>query len=79
MAQNSVRESVSFDKLIASISTLSTEEKIQLWKVLDEQLAQIEEKMLEQSPTVLAEIREARADYEVGDYLSIDDYIAQQK
>jgi hypothetical protein len=32
---------------------------------------------LEQDPVVLAEIREARAAYRTGDYMTIDDYVAQ--
>jgi len=55
-----------------------TEDKRQLWELLDEQIAQPEEKMWEQDPTVQDEIREARAAYQTGDYMTIDEYVARR-
>jgi hypothetical protein len=75
MAEESVKLLVPFDSLVDSIAELNLKEKLQLWKLLDEQLAQAEEEALEHDPTVQAEIREARAAYESGDYLTIDEYI----
>ncbi len=49
-----------------------------LWELLDQEMAQIEEEAWEQNPTTQAEVQEARADYQSGDYVTIDDYIAQQ-
>jgi hypothetical protein len=46
---------------------------------LDEQIAQAEEEAWEQDPTVQAEIREARAAYQAGDYVTIDEYIARRR
>jgi len=51
--------------------------EIRLWELLEEQLAQAEEEAWEQDPTVQAEIREARAAYQAGDCVTIDEYIAQ--
>ena len=45
--------------------------------MLDEQIAQAEDKLLEEDPTVQAEIEEARTAYQEGDYITLDDYIAQ--
>ncbi len=44
---------------------------------MNEQISQAEEDAWEQDPTVLAEIREARAAYEAGDSLTIDEYMAR--
>jgi hypothetical protein len=48
-------------------------------ELLDEQIGQAEEDLWEQNPTIQAEIQEARAAYEAGDYVTIDEYIAQQQ
>jgi hypothetical protein len=55
----------------------SLRDKLRLWELPDEQTAQAEEEAWEQDPTVEAEIREARAAYQAGDYVTIDEYIAQ--
>jgi hypothetical protein len=44
--------------------------------LLESELAHLEEETWEQDPTVRAEIQEARAAYDTGDYLTIDEYIA---
>jgi len=54
-----------------------TEDKRQLWELLDEQIAQSEERAWEHDPTVQAEIREARAAYQTGDYMTVDEYAAE--
>jgi len=77
MAQKSVSLLIPFESLVDSIAELSLKDKLRLWGLLDEQIAQAEEEAWEQDPTVQAEIREARAAYQVGDYVTIDEYIAQ--
>lgn len=47
--------------------------KHRLWELLYEQVAQAEEELWEQDPGFQAEIREARAAYEAGDYVTIDE------
>jgi len=44
--------------------------------MLEEEISQAEEDLLEEDPTVLAEIDEARIAYQNGDYQTIDEYIA---
>ena len=51
--------------------------KRRLSELLNEQIAQSEERAWERDPTVRAEIREARAAYQTGDYMTIDEYVAQ--
>ncbi|OGO40841.1 MAG: hypothetical protein A2Z04_07410 [Chloroflexi bacterium RBG_16_57_9] len=73
MAQESVKLLIPFDSLVDSVTELSLEEKRRLWEVLDEQIALTEEEMWEQTPTVQAEIREARAAYQAGDYVTVEE------
>jgi hypothetical protein len=79
MAQENVKLVIPFESLVESIAELSPRDKLRLWELLDLQLAQAEEEVWEQDPTVQAEIREARTDYQAGDYVTIDEYIAQRR
>jgi hypothetical protein len=79
MAEESVKLPVPFESLVDSIAGLNLKQKLQLWKLLDEQLAQAEEEAWEHDPAAQAEIREARAAYEAGDYVTIDEYIDQRR
>ena len=78
MVQETVKLLIPFEALADSVAELSLEDKRRLWELLDEQIAQAEEEMWEQAPTVQAEIREARAAYQAGDYMTIDEYVAQR-
>ena len=71
MAQESVRLLIPFESLADSVTELSLKDKLRLWELLDEQIAQAEEETWEQDPTVQAEIREARAAYQAGDHVTI--------
>ncbi len=73
MTQETVRLSIPFESLVDSVSQLDIVDKFRLWKVLDEQIAQAEEEMWEQDPAIQAEIQEARAAYQAGDYVTIDE------
>jgi len=55
------------------------QDKFRLWELLDEQMADVEEEMWDEDPAVQAEIREARAAYQAGDYITIDEYIAGRR
>jgi hypothetical protein len=77
MAQETVTLSVPFEALVSSIANLTLKDKLRLWKMIEEQIALAAEEALEQDPVVQAEIREARAAYRTGDYMTIDDYVAQ--
>ncbi len=73
MTQETVRLLVPFESLVDSVSQLDIVDKFRLWKVLDEQIAQAEEEMWEQDPAIQTEIQEARAAYQAGDYVTIDE------
>lgn len=76
MAKKKVKLVVPFESLVQSIAELSFEDKRRIWALLEGELAHLEEETWEQDPTVRAEIQEARAAYDTGDYLTIDEYIA---
>lgn len=78
MAQESVRLLIPFESLVDSVTELGLRDKLRLWELLDEQIAQAEEEAWEQDPAVQAEIREARAAYQAGDYMTIDEYVARR-
>ncbi len=78
MRQETVKLLIPFDSLMNSIAKLSIGDKRRLWELLDQEMAQIEEEAWEQDPTTQAEIQEARTSYQSGDYVTIDDYIAQR-
>jgi len=73
MAQKSVSLLIPFESLVDSIAELSLKDKLWLRELLDEQIAQAEEEAWEHDPTVQAEIREARAAYRPGDYVTLDE------
>ena len=59
------------DFMEESVKDLNFDEKYRLWELLEEQIAQAEEEMLEQDPSVQAEIRTACEEYRSGDYETI--------
>ncbi len=79
MSHTTVKLLIPFESLVDSISKLSPREKLRLWELLDEQITRAEEELWEQDSTVQAEIREARAAYQSGDYVTIDEYLARQQ
>jgi hypothetical protein len=79
MAQVMVKLPIPFDSLIEAVRELGFEEKYQLWELLEEQIAQLEEHLLEKDTAVQAQIQEARIAYQSGDYETIDEYVARRK
>ena len=74
MATGSVKIEIPFDALIEAVTGLTAQEKLRLMDVLDEQLAELED----EDPAVRAAMAEALAEYEAGDYVTLDDYLAEQ-
>lgn len=74
MAAGTVKLTVSFDALIEAITMLSVEEKRRLMELLDDQL--MEE---EGGPEEEAAVAEARAQFEAGEYVTLDEYLAERK
>lgn len=78
MSQENIQVMIPFQVLVDFVSGLNLKDKRRLWELLDEELAQAEERLWEQDSTSQAEIQEARAAYQAGDYVTIDEYIARQ-
>ncbi len=76
--QATVKLLIPFDALLDSVRELSLRDKLELIKALEEQIAQAEEQAWDQSPTLRAEIQEARSAYEAGDSITIDEYIKRR-
>lgn len=77
MAQATVKLLIPFETLVESVGELSLKDKLRLWELLGEQIAQAEGDVWEQDPAVQTEIREAHAAYLAGDYVTIDEYAAR--
>lgn len=73
MSENTVKVEISFRSLLEAVSDLNLSEKRQLWEVLDAELFDDED-----SPEDIAEIQAAYADYEAGDYVTLQEYAAQR-
>jgi hypothetical protein len=69
---------ITFESLIAAITSLSIEEKHQLLEILEDQIFEAEEDLTETDSQILAEIEQARQDYQNGDYVTIQEYIANR-
>lgn len=72
-----IKFNVPFESLIEAITSLDLEKKRELLEILEDLVFESEES-LEEEPQVLAEIEEARKAYQVGDYQTIQEYIANQ-
>ena len=65
--------------IVDSVHLLSMKERLQLLELLEEELAQQEEEAFENDPKVTSEIHESRMQYERGEYLTIEEYIAKTR
>ena len=61
---------------IESISALTLEEKHQLWLILDLAIAKSEESVWLEDDETKAEIQQVREEYQKGNYLTLDAYLA---
>ena len=78
MTQTQVKLQIPFASLVEAIASLEYEEKLQLWQLLEADIADAEDAFLN-DPVVLAEVEDARRAYQQGDYQTIDEYIAGGK
>jgi len=79
MAENTVKVGISFESLLEAISSLAVPEKRKLWEFLEAELFQDQEEEGEDNPETIAEIQAARTDYQAGNYLTLDQYLAQRE
>ena len=76
MVEADINISVPFKSLVSSIKRLTYEEKMGLLETIEEQL---EEELMQRNPFVQQEIKEARAAFKIGDYVTLDEYKARNK
>ena len=65
--------SLDFDALVEAIAGLDIHDKVRLWDIIDEQIAEYQE----QQPEFRAAIDEAHAAYESGNYDTLEEYKAR--
>lgn len=71
-----IKLQLSLDTLLEAISSLNLEEKRQLQELIEQQIFEAEEALYEDDPETQAEIQAVRSEYAAGDYLTIDEYLA---
>ena len=60
-----------FSKLTRLVEQLQPEDVLRLREWLDEKLAEHEDELMLTHPRIMAEIREARMEYEAGEYVKL--------
>lgn len=56
---------------------LEPEDMLKLRELLDEKLFEYEDALMLANPPIMAEIREARVEYEAGDYITLQELMAE--
>lgn len=69
---------IPLESLIAAVSALEHKDKQLLLDILDQQIFEAEESDYEATSETAAEVAEAKAAYDAGDYTTFDDYLASQ-
>lgn len=77
MSSETVNLSIPFEFLLQAIAQLDSAEKERLWEFLDEDLHG-EDEDEGADPQEEAEVAQAYQEYEAGDYLTLDEYVAQR-
>ena len=68
----------SFEAVRDSVARLQPKEKVRLWQLLEAEIGLAEEAVWEQDPAIQSEIREARAAYDEGDYVTLEEYLTDR-
>ena len=77
MTQQAIKLSVTFESLLEAIGQLTLEDKLRLAAALDEQILEEEDACFGLSPETQQQIEEARSAYEAGEYVTIDELMAE--
>ncbi|MBW4562249.1 MAG: hypothetical protein KME32_14060 [Mojavia pulchra JT2-VF2] len=73
-----VKLQLSLEDLAAAIFSLNLEEKRQLQEIIEQQIFEAEEALYEDDAETQAEIQAVRTEYAVGEYMTIDQYLAKR-
>lgn len=74
MADVTLSVAIPLETIIEAVKALNINDKLKLWDAIDEQIAEYED----QNPSLRAEIEQAKAEYQAGNYITMEDYLAQQ-
>jgi len=69
--ERDIQLKVPFSALTRLMEQLQPEDMLRLRQWLDEKLAAYEDKLILAHPRIMAEIREARIEYEAGEYVTL--------
>ncbi len=73
-----IKLQLSLDNLIEAITSLDLQEKCSLREVIEQQIFEAEEELYEENSETIAEIQSVRTEYETGEYLTFDGYLAER-
>ncbi|MBN3963619.1 hypothetical protein [Nostoc sp. NMS8] len=73
-----VKLQLSLETLAEAISSLDLTEKRQLQELIEQQIFEDEEALYEDDAETLAEIEAVRAEYKDGEFVTIDQYLANR-
>ncbi|MGL5872300.1 MAG: hypothetical protein ACRC2R_08010 [Xenococcaceae cyanobacterium] len=73
-----VKLQLSLEALAEAIHSLDPEEKRQLQEIIEQKIFEQEEQGYQDNPETEAEIQIVRAEYAAGEYLTMDDYLANR-
>jgi len=79
MSQTGLNLFIPMELLINSLSSLSLSEKQQLWRILDEAIADAEEESWREDEETKKEIQLVREEYTNGEYMTFQQYLNQRK
>jgi hypothetical protein len=73
-----VKLQLSLEAFAEAISSLNLEEKRQLQEIIEQQIFEAEEALYSDDVETQAEIQAVRAEYAVGEYATMDEYLAKR-
>jgi predicted transcriptional regulator len=73
-----VKLQLSLQDFAEAIASLDLEEKRQLQEMIEQQIFEAEEALYEDDPETEAEIEAVRAEYAAGEFLTMDEYLANR-
>ncbi|MHC5855590.1 hypothetical protein [Nostoc sp.] len=73
-----VKLQLSLEAFAEAISSLNLEEKRQLQEIIEQQIFEAEEAVYEDDAETRAEIQAVRAEYTVGESITMDEYLAER-
>ncbi|MBO1048413.1 MAG: hypothetical protein V6D39_08735 [Dolichospermum lemmermannii FEM_B0920] len=79
MSQTGLNLFIPMELLINSLNALTLSEKQQLWRILDEAIADAEEENWREDEETKREIQLVRDEYANGEYMTFQQYLNQRK